>query len=72
MDMVEAVRAAILSWDPNEEANLDEVAVGQVAAYLEGTDYAVADVVEPKAERFRGDDWVYSLYDALKWTRQNA
>lgn len=72
MDMVEAVRSAVLEWDPNEEPNLDEEAVRQVAAYLVGTDYSVEDVVEPKEENFLGDDKVYFLYDAMKWTRQNA
>lgn len=72
MDMKEAVRSAILEWDPNEEPNLDEVAVEQVAAYLVGTDYKVEDIVEPPAENFVGDDKVYFLYDVLKWTRQNA
>ena len=72
MNMVEAVRTSVLEWDPNEEENLDEQAVGQVAAYLEGTDYSVDDVVEPKKENFLGDDKVYFLYDAMKWTRQNA
>lgn len=69
MDMKEAVRSAILTWDPNEEENLDLDAVEQVAAYLVGTDYRVEDVVEPKAGQFLGDDKVYFLYDAFKWTR---
>jgi hypothetical protein len=72
MDMQDAVRQAILEWDPNEEENLDETAVCQVAAYLEVTDYKVEDIVEPKEENFLGDDKVYFLYDALKWTLNNS
>jgi len=69
MSMEEAVRAAVLEWDPNEEENLDEEAVRQVAAYLSGTNYTIEDVVEPQTTNFLGDDKVYFLYDAFKWTR---
>jgi hypothetical protein len=71
MGMVEAVRDAILTWDPNEEENLDEGAVRQVAAYLVGTDYKVEDIIrsDKGPDERLSDDNIYFLYDAFKWTR---
>ncbi len=71
MNMVEAVRTAVLTWDPNEEENLDEGAIRQVAAYLEGTDYKVEDIIrsDKGPDERLSDDNIYFLYDAMKWTR---
>lgn len=68
MEFGEAVRAAILEFEPSEEEVMDAIALEQLIEYLKANGYKVEDVegvegIEPR---------LYFAYDVLKWTRQNA